>query len=83
MTFKWQPENAEGSLWSATVTDGQQGWFEIQMEQSRLLGLGHQSRPLVLGPGEHYREGEDRSGGAARANGSGFSTVRDLPVHRK
>ncbi len=34
MTVKWQPENAEGSLWSATVTDGQQGWFEIQMERS-------------------------------------------------
>jgi predicted RNase H-like HicB family nuclease len=34
MTVKWQPENAEGSLWSATVTDGQQGWFEIQIERS-------------------------------------------------
>jgi predicted RNase H-like HicB family nuclease len=34
MTVKWQPENAEGSLWSATVTDGQQGWLEIQMERS-------------------------------------------------
>jgi predicted RNase H-like HicB family nuclease len=45
--------------------------------QSRWLGLGHQSRPQVLGPGEHSREGEDRSGGAARANGSAFSTVRD------
>jgi predicted RNase H-like HicB family nuclease len=33
MTVKWQPENAEGSLWSATVTDGQQGWFDIQMER--------------------------------------------------
>jgi hypothetical protein len=34
MTVTWQRENAEGSLWSATVTDGQQGWFEIQMERS-------------------------------------------------
>jgi predicted RNase H-like HicB family nuclease len=34
MTVKWQRENAEGSLWSATVTDGQQGWFEIQIERS-------------------------------------------------
>src|SRR5690349_1111331 len=34
MTVKWQPENAAGTLWSATVADGQQGWFEIQMERS-------------------------------------------------
>ena len=27
-------ECGEGSLWSATVADGQQGWFEIQMERS-------------------------------------------------
>jgi hypothetical protein len=35
MTVKSQPENAAGTLWSATVTDGQQGWFEIQMERGR------------------------------------------------
>jgi hypothetical protein len=35
MTVKSQPENAVGTLWSATVTDGQQGWFEIQMERGR------------------------------------------------
>jgi hypothetical protein len=34
MTVKWQPENAEGTLWSATMADGQQGCFEIQMERS-------------------------------------------------
>src|SRR5438874_378840 len=34
MTVKWQSENTEGTLWSATVADGQQGWFEIQMERS-------------------------------------------------
>jgi hypothetical protein len=28
MTVKWQRENAEGTLWSATVLDSQQGWFE-------------------------------------------------------
>jgi predicted RNase H-like HicB family nuclease len=33
MTVKWQPENKEGTLWSATVADGHQGWFEIQMER--------------------------------------------------
>jgi hypothetical protein len=27
MTVKWQRENAEGTLWSATVLDGQQGWL--------------------------------------------------------
>ena len=35
MTVKSQPENAVGTLWSATVADGQQGWFEIQMERGR------------------------------------------------
>ena len=34
MTVKWRPDNAAGTLWSATVADGQQGWFEIQMERS-------------------------------------------------
>jgi hypothetical protein len=33
MKVKWQPENTEGTLWSATMADGQQGWFEIQMER--------------------------------------------------
>jgi hypothetical protein len=36
MTVKWQPENAARARCglSATVADGQQGWFEIQMERS-------------------------------------------------
>jgi predicted RNase H-like HicB family nuclease len=34
MTVDWQRENAKGTLWSATITDGQQGWFEIQIEHS-------------------------------------------------
>ena len=27
-------ENAEDTLWSATMADGRQGWFEIQMDRS-------------------------------------------------
>jgi hypothetical protein len=34
MTVEWQRENPEGTLWSATMTDGQQGWFEIQIERN-------------------------------------------------
>jgi hypothetical protein len=34
MTVKWQRENAEGTLWSATVLDDQQGWFEIQVDDA-------------------------------------------------
>ena len=34
ITIKWQEENAEDTLWSATMADGRQGWFEIQMERS-------------------------------------------------
>ena len=34
MTVKWQSENTEGTLWSATMADGRQGWFEIQLERS-------------------------------------------------
>jgi len=33
MTVEWQRENAEGTLWSATLADGQQGWFEVQIER--------------------------------------------------
>jgi hypothetical protein len=32
ITVKWQAENAEDTLRSATMADGRQGWFEIQME---------------------------------------------------
>ena len=43
MTVEWQKENPEGTLWSATMADGQQGWFESQIERSsRWLGLGRQ-----------------------------------------
>jgi hypothetical protein len=34
MTVEWQKENPEGTLWSATMADGQQGWFESQIERS-------------------------------------------------
>ena len=34
ITVKWQAENAEDRLRSATMADGRQGWFEIQMERS-------------------------------------------------
>ena len=34
ITVKWQAENAEDTLRSATMADGPQGWFEIQMERS-------------------------------------------------
>jgi hypothetical protein len=34
MTVEWQKVNPEGTLWSATMADGQQGWFESQIERS-------------------------------------------------
>ena len=34
ITVNWQTENAEDTLQSATMADGRQGWFEIQMEHS-------------------------------------------------
>jgi hypothetical protein len=34
MTVEWQRENPEGTLWSTTMGDGQQGWFESQIEWS-------------------------------------------------
>ena len=34
ITVKRQAENAEDTLRSATMADGRQGWFEIQMERS-------------------------------------------------
>jgi hypothetical protein len=34
ITVNWQAENAEDTLQSATMADGRQGWFEIQMEHS-------------------------------------------------
>jgi predicted RNase H-like HicB family nuclease len=34
MTAKWQRENPEGTLWSATMADGQHGWLEIEIERS-------------------------------------------------
>ena len=34
MTIEWQRDNADGSVWSATIEDGQEGWFEIQVERA-------------------------------------------------
>jgi predicted RNase H-like HicB family nuclease len=34
MTVDWQRENTAGTLWSATIADGQEGWFEIQIERN-------------------------------------------------
>jgi hypothetical protein len=34
MTVDWQRENTAGTLWSATIADGQQGWFEVQIGRS-------------------------------------------------
>ena len=34
ITVKWQAENPEDRLRSATMADGRQGWFEIQMDRS-------------------------------------------------
>jgi hypothetical protein len=34
MAVEWQRENPESTLWSATMADGQQGWFESQIEHS-------------------------------------------------
>jgi len=74
----------KGTLWSATVADGQQGWFEIQMERSPDgwdWVINHDRR--FWGQESTPRAGKDRSGGAVRANGSAFYTVRDPPVYRK
>jgi hypothetical protein len=43
ITVKWQAENAEDRLRSATMADGRQGWFEIQMDRSP-NGLGHRRK---------------------------------------
>jgi hypothetical protein len=54
MTVKWQRENAEGTLWSATVLDGQQGWFEIQVDgaMGTPAGVGCFRCPDYEGPGD-------------------------------
>ena len=32
MSIAWHRDNPEGTAWSATIGDGQEGWFEITLE---------------------------------------------------
>jgi hypothetical protein len=32
MSIEWHRDNPEGTVWSATINDGQEGWFEIALE---------------------------------------------------
>ncbi len=32
MSIEWHRDNPEGTAWSATINDGQEGWFEIELE---------------------------------------------------
>jgi hypothetical protein len=32
MSIAWHRDNPEGTVWSATINDGQEGWFEIALE---------------------------------------------------
>jgi predicted RNase H-like HicB family nuclease len=32
MSIEWHRDNLEGTVWSAMIADGQEGWFEAQVE---------------------------------------------------
>ena len=32
ISIEWHRDNTEGTAWSATINDGQEGWFEIELE---------------------------------------------------
>jgi hypothetical protein len=78
MTVKWQRENAEGTLWSATVLDGQQGWFEIQVDDAMgtPAGVGCFRCPDYEGPGDWPL---DRYGDADRDRPDPASEMHDTP----
>jgi hypothetical protein len=84
MTVEWQPENAEGTLWSATVADGQQGWFEIQMERGPDgwdWVINHDRR--FCGQENTREQAKIAAAGQLEQTGQPFSSVRDPPVYRK
>jgi predicted RNase H-like HicB family nuclease len=33
MSIEWHRDDFEGTVWSAMIPDGQEGWFEVQVEQ--------------------------------------------------